>query len=134
VIAGNEPVLVHNCGDDVNRVSPEDVVRHIRTSGNPARVVVIGRTMDRVRAATRELQRLGLPRTRWSQAWNKGATRNIDDRNETWIQQKVKDGYEIIYIGPDSTRTDGPIGNNYGMERRETDGYGRMHFMNRIPS
>lgn len=50
-----------------------------------------------------------------------GAPARSDDRNETWIQQKVKDGYEIVDIGPDSTRSD-PIGDNYGMERRETDG------------
>jgi hypothetical protein len=87
---------------------------------------VIGRTMDRVRAATQALRDEGVTNARWYQTWSQGASWDPDlamARNTRWIRTKMNQGYTIVDIGPDTGRSD-PYGPFYGMESREVAGRG----------
>lgn len=61
--------------------------------------------MDAVKTAAREYD------AKWYQAWSKNFKPESFDinkslsRNERWIRQKVKEGYEILDIGIDEERT-----------------------------
>jgi hypothetical protein len=121
VLAGNTPVLVHNCPTGS---TPSDVAAHILGSPDSSKVIVIGRTMGRVRAASKALQAEGV-NAKWYQAW---ANDPFDpdlamSRNTRWIRSKVSQGYHIVDIGPDLARAD-PFGPFYGMESAETAGRG----------
>jgi hypothetical protein len=127
VIAGNTPVLVHNCNTPQE---PSSVVDHLQSLGNPSKVMVIGRTMTRVDAAADELRSLGVDNVLTYKPWPNDpfdpalALR----RNTRWIQDKMREGYHIIDIGPDVSRSD-PYGPFYGMESRMTSGYDKIHQM-----
>jgi len=130
VLAGGSPVLVHNCSVPGSApLSVREVAEHILSSHGASKVIVIGRTMDRVRAATRALRAEGVTDARWYQAWTlKPFNPSIAmARNTRWIRTKMKQGYTIVDIGPDLGRSD-PFGPFYGMELRETARYG-THLM-----
>jgi len=127
VVVGDTPVLVHNCNTPQ---PPIAVVDHLQNLGTPSKVVVIGRTMDRVNAAADELRSLGVDNVLTYKPWSNDpfdaalALR----RNTRWIQDKMREGYHIVDIGPDLSRTD-PFGPFYGMESGMTDGYSNVHHM-----
>lgn len=71
-----------------------------RGTGNARKRVVIGENMKRLKAAAKVVW------ARWYQArrtdpWDENLAMQ---RNEAWIRQKIKHGYEIIDIGIDPTR------------------------------
>jgi RHS repeat-associated protein len=96
----------------------------IRSSASPNKVVVIGRTMTRVKAAVKALQDEGI-NAKWYQAW-KNDPFDPDlamSRNTRWINDKMDQGYTIVDIGPDLSRSD-PVGPFYGMESKAVSGAG----------
>jgi RHS repeat-associated protein len=109
-----------SCSSGLRRTAA-DVAAEIKASGNPDKVVVIGRTMTRVRSAVEALRGEGVTSARWYQAW----TNDPFDpdlamaRNTAWIGSKMDQGYSIVDIGPDLSRAD-PFGPFYGMEKAAT--------------
>jgi hypothetical protein len=67
--------------------------------------IVIGEGMESVKRAARQHN------ARWYQAWRKyfePETFNLEEslaRNERWIRQKIAEGYEILDIGIDPSRS-----------------------------
>lgn len=71
---------------------------------------MIGKGMDKIKTAARELRKQGV-NAKWYQAWSK----NFDPdnfnlemslrRNERWINSKIDEGFDIYDIGLDPTRT-----------------------------
>ena len=72
-----------------------------RGSGNARKRVVIGENMKRLNAAAKVVG------ARWYQGWRVVPWDEdlVMRRNEAWIRQKIKQGYEIIDIGIDPTRS-----------------------------
>src|SRR5436853_1981436 len=69
-------------------------------SGTGQKRVVIGENMKRIKAAAKSIG------AKWYQGrridpWDEGLAMG---RNKRWILKKIKEGYEIIDIGIDSTR------------------------------
>jgi hypothetical protein len=70
--------------------------------------------MDTVKGAARGLRSEGV-NAKWYQAWGKNFPKNRPmtptelqaalKRNERWIRQKAKDGYQFYDIGIDPTRS-----------------------------
>ncbi|MDG4822020.1 DNRLRE domain-containing protein [Asanoa sp. WMMD1127] len=127
VAAGAASVLVHNCGTPQ---SARGVADHLRTLGSPYKVLVIGRTMTRVNDAAAALRAEGVGHVLTYKPWKNDPWDNALAlrRNTRWIKDKMREGYEIVDIGPDLGRKD-PFGDFYGMEARETAGYGSKHLM-----
>ena len=76
--------------------------------GLSCKKIVIGEGMPRVKAHAKKID------AKWYQAWGKNFPPNRKmtpdefsaalKRNERWIRQKIKEGYEIIDIGLDPSR------------------------------
>ena len=108
VASGSAAILVHNCPAGPTGASPSDVAAQINASGDPSKVIAIGRTMSRVRGAVQALRAEGIANARWYQAWTNDPF-NPDlamARNLRWIRSKMNQGYTIVDIGPDLSRAD----------------------------
>lgn len=99
------------------------VLRHSGSAGslickanaqNSAKTLVLGEGMDAVKNAARGLRSKGV-NAKWYQAWGKNFATNRPmtptelatalARNDRWIRQKVKEGYQFYDIGLDPTRS-----------------------------
>ncbi|MFI2652610.1 hypothetical protein [Micromonospora fulviviridis] len=102
VVAGNTPVLVHNCG-----------------TGGESKPLVIGENMERVKQYANEIGGYV-----W-RPWKNGDADLAMVRNERMIRDAMRAGRQIIDIGPDfARRAAGRAPSDYySMERRVTDGY-----------
>lgn len=80
--------------------------------------IVIGEGMDRVKAFARANN------AKWYQSWGKNFREEIFNlekslqRNERWLRSKIKQGYEIIDIGPRGNEITSPF---YRLERQIID-------------
>jgi RHS repeat-associated protein len=97
VLAGDESVLVHNCGGGLD------------AAGNPCtcggvKAVVLGEGMDAIKTTARGVG------AKWYQAWGKNfapGAFNLDKslaRNARWLNGKIDDGYVFYDIGIDPGR------------------------------
>ena len=88
----------------------EQVVKHAdevvtAASGVTQKRIVIGEGMDAIKTAARNHE------AKWYQAWSKNFEKeNFDlaqslSRDERWIRDKVKQGYEVLSIGLDPLRS-----------------------------
>jgi RHS repeat-associated protein len=98
VIAGNTPVLVHNCGGGL------DAAGNACTCGG-VKAAVLGEGMDDIKTTARSID------AKWYQAWSKNfapAVFNLDKslaRNARWLNGKIDDGYVFYDIGVDPRRS-----------------------------
>ncbi|TGK27588.1 RHS repeat-associated core domain-containing protein [Leptospira gomenensis] len=77
------------------------------------KAIVIGEGMSAVKTAAKNLQNQGVD-AKWYQAWSKNFPKgremtpkemsNALERNEKWLNSKMKEGYKIYDIGPDLNR------------------------------
>ncbi len=105
-------------------------LRHLRHADEVVQVtgsvirkrIVIGEGMDAVKAAARQQD------AKWYQAWGKNFTPEGFDleknlaRNERWIRDKIRQGYEILDIGIDQDRSRRSL--FYELERKILDELG----------